>query len=126
MTSTNRRVQRLHVQLDVDYYDNPKIIDAGEKAELLYLRSLAFCKKNWKADGFISDGQVTRSLAGGLTGVQARVKRLVEVGLWDRVETDLFGNGRGYQVVAWLDRNPSAAEIAAKRRADSDRKKPPH
>ena len=125
MASTNRRVQRLHVQLDVDYYDDPKIIDAGEKAELLYVRSLAFCKKNWRADGFISDGQVTRSVAGGLTAVPARVKRLVDVGLWERVvDEDLFGgNGKGYRVTAWLKRNPSAAEIEATRAKDSDRKK---
>lgn len=123
MGSTNRRVQRLHVQLDVDYYDDPKVIDAGEKAELLYVRSLAFCKKNWRADGFISDGQVTRSVAGGLTAVAARVKRLVEVGLWERVEDDLFGNGKGYRVTAWLKRNPSASEIEAARQKDSDRKR---
>lgn len=121
--TTNRRVQRLHVQLDVDYYDDPKIIDAGEKAELLYVRGLAFCKKNWRADGFISDGQVTRSVGGGLAGLQARAKRLVEVGLWERVDDDLFGNGKGYRVTAWLKRNPSAAEIETKRRADSDRKR---
>lgn len=123
MASANRRVQRLHVQLDVDYADDPKIIDAGEKAELLYVRGLAFCKKNWRADGFMSDGQVTRSVAGGLSAVPARVKRLVEVGLWERVEDDLFGNGKGYRVVAWLKRNPSGAEIESTRRSDSDRKK---
>jgi hypothetical protein len=120
--AVNRRT-RLHVQLDVDYYDDPKIIDAGEKAELLYLRGLAFCKKNWRADGFITDGQLVRSVAPGLTSVQARAKRLVEVGLWVRDTDDLFGNGKGYRVVAWLKRNPSAAEIEANRRADSDRKR---
>lgn len=123
MASTNRRTQRLHVQLDVDYYDDPKIIDAGERAELLYVRGLAFCKKNWRADGYISDGQVTRSVAGGLAGVPARVKRLVEVGLWERVEDDLFGTGKGYRVTAWLKRNPSAVEIESIRQADSSRKK---
>ena len=123
MASTNRRVQRLHVQLDVDYYDDPKIIDAGEKAELLYVRSLAFCKKNWRANGYMTDGQVLRAVAPGLTGIPARIKTLVAVGLWQRVDDDLFGHGKGYVVSAWLKRNPSAAEIESIRRADSDRKK---
>lgn len=123
MTSVNRRVQRLHVQLDADYYEDWKIIEAGEKAEVLYTRSLAFCKKNWRTDGFIAESQVARTFGAGLPGIPARVKRLVEVGLWERVEDDLFGNGKGYRVVAWLKRNPSAAEIEAARRADSDRKK---
>lgn len=123
MASTNRRTQRLHVQLDVDYYDDPKIIDAGEKAELLYVRSLAFCKKNWRANGYMSDGQVARAVAPGLPGLQARIKSLVATGLWERVDDDLFGHGKGYVVSAWLKRNPSADEIEHKRRADSDRKK---
>lgn len=121
MAATRRT--RLHVQLDANYYDDPKIIDAGEKAELLYIRCLAFCKKNWQADGFITDGQLTRSVAAGLTTVPARAKRLVEVGLLERDTDDLFGNGKGYRVVAWLKRNPSAAEIEQNRRADSDRKR---
>lgn len=121
--ATNRRRNRLHVQLDVHYADDPKIIDAGEKAELLYVRCLAFCKRNWETDGFISDGQLARVAGAGLASVPARTKRLCEVGLLQRAEDDLFGTGMGYRVVAWLKHNPSAAEIAAVRRADADRKK---
>lgn len=116
------RRTRLHVQLDVNYADDPKIIDAGEKAELLYVRCLAFCKKNWEADGFITDGQLSRAGA-GLTGIPGRAKRLCAVGLLERAEDDLLGGGQGYRVVAWLKRNPSANEIRASRRADADRKR---
>lgn len=122
MATTTRR-NRLHVQLDVHYAEDPKIIDAGERAELLYVRSLAFCKKTWEANGFITDGQLTRTVGAGLTSVKASAKRLCDVGLWERVEDDLFGTGKGYRVVAWLKRNPSADEIRANRRADSDRKR---
>lgn len=117
------RRTRLHVQLAVDYADDDKIIEAGEKAELLYVRGIAFCKRNWQTDGFISDGQLERVVAAGLPGAKARAKRLVDVGLWVRVEDDLLGNGRGYRVLAWLKHNPSRAEIEDKRRADVERKK---
>lgn len=118
-----KRKTRLHVQLHVDYADDPAIIDAGEKAELLFVRCLAFCKRNWETDGFISDGQLARVVGAGLTGVQARAKRLVQVGLLERAETDLLGGSQGYRVKAWLKHNPSADEITANRRADADRKK---
>lgn len=118
----NRRT-RLHIKLAADYYDDDLIIEAGEKAELLYVRGLAFCKRNWETDGFISDAQLARVVGAGIKDTAARAKRLVEVGLWERAETDLLGSGRGYRVVAWLKWNPSAAEIAANRRADADRKK---
>lgn len=117
------RRTRLHVQLDVDYYENDRMIEAGEKAELLYVRIIAFCKKNWETDGHITDGQLTRFAGAGLAGIPARAKRLVDVGLLERAEVDLLGGGRGYRVVGWLQRNPAADEIREKRRADSDRKK---
>lgn len=121
--AVNRKT-RLHVQLHVDYADDPAIIDAGEKAELLYVRCLAFCKKNWRADGFISDGQLVSRVGAGLTGIPARAKKLVQVGLLERAETDLFGGSQGYRVTSWLKHNPSAAEISDRRRADADRKRP--
>jgi hypothetical protein len=37
-------VNSLFVQLDVDYYHNDRVIQAGPEAELLYIRSLAWCK----------------------------------------------------------------------------------
>lgn len=119
------RRARLHVQLAVDYHEDDRIIEAGEKAELLYVRCIAFCKRNWETDGFITDGQLDRVVGAGLTGVKASTKRLVDVGLLERVESNLLSDGKGgYQVRAWLKWNPSRAEIAAKRRADVDRKRP--
>lgn len=117
------RRARLHVPLAADYADDDKIIEAGEKAELLYVRGIAFCKRNWQTDGFISDGQLERVVAAGLPGAKSRAQRLCAVGLWERVEDDLLGNGRGYRVTAWLKHNPSRAEIEEKRRADTQRKK---
>lgn len=119
---TTRRT-RLHVKLAADYFEDDQIIEAGERAELLYVRGLAFCKRYWQADGLITDGQLARTVGAGLTGVNARANRLCAVGLWERVEDDLLGGGRGYRVVAWLKWNPSCAEIETARRADSERKR---
>lgn len=117
------RRNRLHVQLAVDYYEDDLVIEAGEKAELLFVRILAFCKKNWETDGVITDGQLTRAAGAGLTAIPSRAKRLVDVGLLERAEVDLLGGGKGYRVSGWLKWNPSADEIRTTRRADSDRKR---
>lgn len=101
----------LHVQLDVDYQDDPKIIRAGHLGETLYVRSLA------KAKRLMNDGIVYReqldSLAIGLPAKPAALARkLVDVGLW-KTHRD------GWQISAWRKRNASAAAIKAK----VDRKK---
>ena len=36
----------LWVKLSVDYMDDPKIVGAGADAELLFVRGLAYAKKN--------------------------------------------------------------------------------
>lgn len=92
----------LHVQLDVNYADDDKIVAAGEKAELLYVRSLCYAKR-LMTDGFVSDSQLPRFL---LPGVQQRAKKLLEVGLWQRDD-----ERKGYVISSWLRRNPSAEEI---------------
>lgn len=92
----------VYVPLSVDYADDPKIIAAGERAEVLYVRALCLCKRTL-SDGFVADVQLARF---GLSGVQSRAKRLVDAGLWARVDG-------GYQIVAWLKRNKSRAQIEA-------------
>lgn len=104
--------------LSANYYDDDAIIAAGEKAEVLFTRGLAFCARNL-SDGLITELQLTTFR---LTGVQARAKKLCEVGLWERVDGDLLGGGGGYRVVGWLKWNRSKSEIEAKQRADADRK----
>jgi hypothetical protein len=104
--------------LSAHYYDDDAVIAAGEKAEVLFTRGLAFAARK-PADGFISDLQLTTFR---LPGVAARAKRLVAVGLWERAEDDLLGTGTGYRIVAWLKHNQSRAEIEGKQRADAERK----
>lgn len=105
--------------LSANYYDDDAIIAAGERAEVLFTRSMAFAARK-PADGFISDHQLSTFR---LTGVQARARKLCEVGLWERVEEDLLGGGAGYRIRSWLKWNRSKAEIEAQQQKDSARKR---
>jgi hypothetical protein len=49
----------LYVKLQADYSDDPKIIRAGEAAEVLYVRMLCFCARTL-SDGLVDDAQMTR------------------------------------------------------------------
>lgn len=98
----------LHVQLDVEYASDPKMIDAGPMGELLYVRALCFAKKR-PDDGRLTRSQLTR-FAAGIPSPLKHAQRLVEVGLW--AETD-----DGWQIAAWLKRNKSAARIAKEQEA---------
>lgn len=93
---------RLYVPLEVDFPDNARIIEAGERAELLYIRALLLSKR-LRSDGLLTTGQVAHIR---LSGVTSRAKRLVEVGLWE-----VFPGG--YKISGFLDRNPSSAELDA-------------
>lgn len=98
--------------LSAHYYDDDAVIAAGEKAEVLFTRGMAFSARK-PMDGFITDLQLTTFR---LPGVVARAQRLVDVGLWVREEG-------GYRVAAWLKHNASRAEIEEKQRKDAARKR---
>lgn len=98
----------LYVPLDADYYHDPKIIDAGPLAELLYVRGLCFAKRTDK-DGFIATAQL-RAIGAGLPRPQALAGKLEEVGAWSPVDG-------GWQITAWLKRNKSSAELAHRKEA---------
>ncbi len=100
-----------YAPLSANYYDDDAVIAAGERAEVLFTRGLAFCARNLN-DGFISDLQLTTFR---LSGVKARAERLADVGLWERVSG-------GYRVIAWSKWNLTKEEIQAKQKKDSERK----
>jgi hypothetical protein len=104
-----------YAPLSAHYYKDDAIALAGERAEVLYLRGLAFCA-DVLSDGFISDIQLTRHVGVGLTGnVKARADKLCEVGLWERVDG-------GYRIPSWPKWNLTKAEIKDKQRRDAERK----
>ena len=114
----NNKVRRngSYAPLSARYYKDDAIIAAGERAELLYVRGLAFCAEVL-SDGFISDLQLSRFVGAGMTGVKARAGALVDSGLWFRDE-----DRGGYLVTSWLKWNQSKDEISEKLRTDSARK----
>ena len=105
-----------YAPLSAHYYKDDAIDEAGEAAELLYVRGLAFCA-DVLSDGFISDRQLVRFVGVGMFDAQERAQRLVEVELWDRAEG-------GFTVRSWLDWNRSREEITDFQKKDADRKRP--
>jgi hypothetical protein len=105
-----------YAPLSAHYYKDDKIAEAGERAELLYVRGLAFSADVLK-DGFISDIQLVRFVGVGMKDAGRRADRLVEVGLWQRC-----GERGGYVVNSWQKWNQSLDEIKDKQRKDAERK----
>lgn len=104
-----------YAKLLANYASDDAIIDAGEDAELLFVRGLAFCATS-DADGYITDAQVTRYVGAGMRDAAKRARRLAEVGLWERVDG-------GYVVRSWLKIHDSTAEKGRQRAKDRERKK---
>lgn len=106
-----------YAPLSAGYYRDDAILEAGEKAEILYVRGLAYCSESM-SDGYISDRQVVAVIGIGMRDAMARAARLVDVGAWERTDG-------GFVVRAWLKWNASAEEIGRQRKRDRDRKARP-
>lgn len=111
----------VYVALSAHYADDEKIMAAGEDAELLYVRMLAYCARTPMTEGWISDAVVMSRLgilprpdeAG--TDAGSRAGKLVDVGLIRR-------EGRGYRIISWLRWNRSIEEMGRERTRDRNRK----
>lgn len=91
----------LYVKLQTTYYQDEKLIAAGEAAELLYVRAL--CKaKELPTEGVLTLGQL---LFLGLPDTPARAAKLVEVGAFEVVAPN------SWRIAAWLKHNPSQEQI---------------
>lgn len=113
--------------LSVHYYDDDKIMEAGELCEVLFTRMLAYAASQAEHEGWISDRVIQSRLgilpfdagndAGIVPGTDAgsRAERLREVGLLQR-------EGAGYRITSWLRWNRSAEEMGKERRRDRGRK----
>lgn len=123
-----------YVGLSANYADDEKIMAAGEDAELLYVRMLAYCARTPLTEGWISDPVLVSRLgvmprtaydeAGNETGnvpgtdAASRAERLREVGLIER-------DGTGWRITAWLKWNRSIEEMGRERTRDQRRKAAP-
>lgn len=115
MTNAQVRRRGAYAPLAATYYTDDDIMEAGEEAELLFVRSLAFCAGNPASDGYVTDKQVARVFGAGMDGLTERIKMLVSLGLWERLPG-------GYAVRSWLKWNKSAEELGRHRARDRDRK----
>ena len=117
MANNRTRRNGSYAPLSAHYYKDDAIALVGEKAELLYVRGLAFCA-DVLSDGFISDVQLTRFVGAGLAGVKQRAAALDTSGLWIRDDDQ-----GGYWVRGWEKWNYSKAEIQDRLHKDSERKR---
>lgn len=100
----------LFVPLDVNTPDDPKILAAGDRGELVYYRSLCLAKR-CMSDGFIATEQLR------LLGATAKDAGALErTGLWVAVDG-------GWTIPGFLKRNKSAAEIREHRDKEAERKR---
>lgn len=116
MPPLNNHVRRKgsFAPLSAHYYLDDSLAQAGEAAELLYVRGLAFCAATL-SDGFISDAQLPRGPGVGMRDAEQRAKKLVEVGAWIRSDG-------GFIVRTWLNWNRSKQEILEAAETDRERK----
>lgn len=100
------------VKIDDQIAHHPKFIKAGPVAAWLWVCGNAYCNK-YLTDGFI-DAEHLHAVS-RVTNSKKWAERLVDVGLWDRVEG-------GFQVHDFHDFNPSAEEVRSRRTKDRLRK----
>lgn len=105
------RAPRAYVPLDAAFFDDDKVIVAGEAAAYLYLNMLARIRQ-LDTDGVISEIQMPRL---GVANWRKRLAKLVEVGL-------IVQRGSDYIVPTWCVWNETVEQREARLRADRERK----
>lgn len=119
MTEPRQRRVGAYAKLLANYASDDAIIEAGQAAELLFVRGLAFLSTS-DSDGYITDAQVVRYVGAGMRDAMKRAQRLADVGVWERVDG-------GFNVRSWLRIHESAEEKGRKKAQDRERKRtPPH
>jgi hypothetical protein len=100
------------VKLDDSFYSHPKVVNAGHEAVGLYVTALSYSSHH------LTDGHVPEAWVKQQVGSRTRklVTALVDQRLWEP-------NGTGWVIHDYLDYNPTAESIRAKRQKDSERKR---
>ena len=99
------------VRIDDNIVDHPKMVEVGHRGLALFVASLCYASKH------LTDGFIPKSAVPGLLPDLRAPKTadaLVRVGLWDRVDS-------GYQVHDYLEYQPSAEDVRAKREKSTRR-----
>lgn len=106
-----RTASRIYVPLDANFFDDDKVLAAGEQATYLYLAMMARAKQ-LDTDGVLTTLQIERL---NVKGWQKRLAKLVEVGLVDHA-IDCYG------IVGWLKWNESREARQARLALERQRK----
>lgn len=101
------------LRIDDQIAHHPKFIAAGPVAGWLWICGNAYCNK-YLTDGFIRASAL--GTLGGVSNAKRWAEKLVEAGLWDRVDG-------GYRVHDFHDFNPTADAVKKKRADDRERKR---
>jgi hypothetical protein len=97
------------LKIDEQFYDNPKVVAAGNEAVGMYVRALSYCAHH------LTDGHVVAKVWPKLGRSRARV-RLEEAGL-------IVAEEEGYFIPHYLEYNFSAEEVKANKEANSERQR---
>lgn len=100
------------LRLAAAYYEDPDVIDAGEPAEVLFIRGLGYAKRQG-TEGFIPAQALPYIVQ---SRAKQRVARLVQVGLWIEVEG-------GWRIRRWDLWQDSLEEIEASREGARERQR---
>lgn len=101
------------VKLTDDWYDDPKVINAGDQAAWLWVVGLSWCARNL-TDGIIPANQIARLTT--LEDPHSAAARAVEADLFRQVDG-------GFEVVNYLRFQPPRAEVLGRREKDAARKR---
>jgi len=100
------------VRIDDSYGRNPKILSAGPLCRDLYILALCWCN-NQLSDGYIP-ASILYTLSPGLRAADKVAGRLVELGLWHKVDG-------GYYIHDYTEYQPTKEQVMAQRRASAAR-----
>lgn len=111
----------IYAPLSAHYFDDEAIMEAGEHAELMFVRMLAFAARTPTTEGHLSRAVcltrlgIVSSENDPETYPEKRLERLREAGLVTATDT-------GFQINSWLRWNPSAEQLGRERSRDRERK----
>lgn len=94
-------------RLDDNFHSHPKTVQMGLEGAGLQARAISY------AGAYLTDGFVPREWARSVAPAKV-IRRLVSLGAWAEVDG-------GYEIVGFLDYNPSRADVEEKRRLERER-----
>jgi hypothetical protein len=102
------------VKLDDHFFMHPKIMTVGPAAAWLWVASIGYANANL-TDGFIPAGALPMIAMTHRNKASELASKLVAARLWEKQ------SNAGYFIHDYKDWNPSASEVLAKRKENSDR-----